>query len=290
MKKVILGVAAVAMLAMGACSNKNAGAAGESEVSKEYSDSVSRIYGAMVGGYVLTDFRNFNPEHQNANTRDEMIKGVRMAFSQGDSEGLAMGLQVGMKMLQEIKQLEEMGVPVDRNLVLSNFIDAFNADSVDMSQLRELSNTFSGAMARASELQHKKELAERSNSPEAQQNAISGKAFLDKKRAEAGVKETESGLLYTVEVAGDTTGIADNAPLNVIYKGMLIDGTVFDQQTEAVPLAPAGVIPGFAEGLKLIGKGGKGIIYIPAELAYGVEAPDVIGPNQVLVFDVEIAE
>lgn len=291
MKKIIMGVAAVAMLAMGACSkDKAAGDAGEAAVSKEYTDSISRVYGAMVGGYVLSDFKNFNDEHQNDQTREEMIKGVRMAFSQGESEGMAMGLQVGMKMMQEIKQLEDMGVPVDRNLVLSNFIEAFKADTVDMHHLRELSNSFSTAMAQASEMQHKKEMAERANSPEAQQNAISGKAFLDKKRTEEGVQATASGLLYKIDVAGDTTAIAANAPLDVIYKGMLIDGTVFDQSAEPVKMAPAGVIPGFGEGMKLIGKGGKGTLYIPAELAYGVEAPDVIGPNQTLVFEIEVGE
>lgn len=289
MKKFILGFASLAMLALGACSGeKSAGEAEKQELSKEFTDSVSQIYGKMVGGYVLSDYLNFSDEMKNDKTREDMIRGIRIALSEGNNDGVAMGMQIGVKILQEMQQFEEMGLNLDPNILLGQFIKAFNEDSVDMVALRTLSNSLSNAMSQARVVQHENKVAELANSPEAQQNAISGKAFLDKKRTEEGVNATESGLLYTVDVAGDTSDITDNAPLKVIYKGMLIDGTVFDQRTEAVAMAPGSVVPGFGEGMKLIGKGGKGTLYIPAELAYGLEAPEVIGPNQVLVFEIEI--
>lgn len=289
MKKFILGFASLAMLALGACSGeKSAGEAEKQELSKEFTDSVSQIYGKMVGGYVLSDYLNFSDEMKNDKTREDMIRGIRIALSEGNNDGVAMGMQIGVKILQEMQQFEEMGLNLDPNILLGQFIKAFNEDSVDMVALRTLSNSLSNAMSQARVVQHENKIAELANSPEAQQNAISGKAFLDKKRTEEGVNATESGLLYTVDVAGDTSDITDNAPLKVIYKGMLIDGTVFDQRTEAVAMAPGSVVPGFGEGMKLIGKGGKGTLYIPAELAYGLEAPEVIGPNQVLVFEIEI--
>ncbi len=289
MKKFILGFASLAMLALGACSGeKSAGEAEKQELSKEFTDSVSQIYGKMVGGYVLSDYLNFSDEMKNDKTREDMIRGIRIALSEGNNDGVAIGMQIGVKILQEMQQFEELGLNLDPNILLGQFIKAFNEDSVDMVALRTLSNSLSHAMSQARAVQHENKVAELANSPEAQQNAISGKAFLDKKRTEEGVNATNSGLLYTVDVAGDTTDITDNAPLKVIYKGMLIDGTVFDQRTEAVAMAPGSVVPGFGEGLKLIGKGGKGTLYIPAELAYGLEAPEVIGPNQVLVFEIEI--
>lgn len=289
MKKFILGFASLAMLALGACSGeKSAGEAEKQELSKEFTDSVSQIYGKMVGGYVLSDYLNFSDEMKNDKTREDMIRGIRIALSEGNNDGVAMGMQIGVKILQEMQQFEEMGLNLDPNILLGQFIKAFNEDSVDMVALRTLSNSLSNAMSQARVVQHENKVAELANSPEAQQNAISGKAFLDKKRTEEGVNATNSGLLYTVDVAGDTSNITDNAPLKVIYKGMLIDGTVFDQRTEAVAMAPGSVVPGFGEGMKLIGKGGKGTLYIPAELAYGLEAPEVIGPNQVLVFEIEI--
>lgn len=289
MKKFILGFASLAMLALGACSDeKSAGEAEKQELSKEFTDSVSQIYGKMVGGYVLSDYLNFSEEMKNDKTREDMIRGIRIALSEGNNDGVTIGMQIGVKILQEMQQFEEMGLNLDPNILLGQFIKAFNEDSVDMVALRTLSNSLSNAMSQARVVQHENKVAELANSPEAQQNAISGKAFLDKKRTEEGVNATNSGLLYTVDVAGDTSDITDNAPLKVIYKGMLIDGTVFDQRTEAVAMAPGSVVPGFGEGMKLIGKGGKGTLYIPAELAYGLEAPEVIGPNQVLVFEIEI--
>ena len=67
-----------------------------------------------------------------------------------------------------------------------------------------------------------------------------------------------------------------------------MDGTVFDSSEDA-RLSPAGVVPGFGEGLEMLGKGGKATLYIPGKLAYGVDgAPRAgIGPNAMLIFDIE---
>ncbi|MBP3638966.1 MAG: FKBP-type peptidyl-prolyl cis-trans isomerase, partial [Muribaculaceae bacterium] len=75
------------------------------------------------------------------------------------------------------------------------------------------------------------------------------------------------------------------------YTGRLVDGTVFDSSDDA-RLSPAGVVPGFAEGLQMLGKGGKATFYIPGDLAYGVDgAPRAgIGPNAMLIFDVEVLD
>ena len=51
------------------------------------------------------------------------------------------------------------------------------------------------------------------------------------------------------------------------------------------------VIKGWTEGMMLIGPGGKIVLYIPAELAYGsAGAGDVVGPNEALEFEVELLE
>ncbi len=76
------------------------------------------------------------------------------------------------------------------------------------------------------------------------------------------------------------------------YKGQLIDGTVFDSNDEGATLSPRGTVPGFAEGLAMMKKGAKYVLYIPGELAYGVDGqPQAgIGPNATLVFEVEAVE
>ena len=81
--------------------------------------------------------------------------------------------------------------------------------------------------------------------------------------------------------------------VQVNYIGRLTDGTVFDQSPDGQPatFSPAGVIPGFSEGLKMLGVGGKAILYIPGNLAYGSQGvPQAgIGPDQMLVFEIEVA-
>ena len=156
-----------------------------------------------------------------------------------------------------------------------------------------------------------------------QQNDARSKAWLQKKKAEVGVKSTESGLLYKVIEAGDMSKAAksDADVVKVHYVGRLQDGRVFDasrfesrseeqkavirmnyphnfdkngkllevEQPLEIPLNR--VIAGWAEGMKLIGPGGKILLYVPAELAYGNRgAGGDIGPNEALEFEVELIE
>jgi FKBP-type peptidyl-prolyl cis-trans isomerase FkpA len=82
----------------------------------------------------------------------------------------------------------------------------------------------------------------------------------------------------------------------VNYTGMLESGTVFDKgERAAFPLE--GVVPGFAEGLSRMQRGGKYRLEIPAAQAYGAEAQrnpatgqEVIPANSDLVFEVELLE
>lgn len=297
MKKLILGMAAVALLATASCSKKSDEAAADSRfaVPQATSDSISQLYGSMVGGYVLSDFMNFNDdEHKTEQTKQDIIKGIRLVLANGNSsDGVQIGIQVGLRMAQQIAGFEEQGVAVNREDVIKNFIRAFQADSLDMESLRENNNVFTGLMQQVAEIDQARKEAEIAESPEAKQNLLSGKAFIDKVKKEPGVKVSASGLAYKIEQQGDTTvKITPNTLVSVNYKGSLIDGKVFDQSAEGRPatFAPSGVIPGFGEGLMLLGKGGKATFYIPADLAYGLQAPQAIGPNQTLVFDVEIVD
>ena len=146
--------------------------------------------------------------------------------------------------------------------------------------------------------------------------------WLAEKEAEAGVQKTESGLLYKVIVAGDMTRAAksDEDVVKVHYVGKLQNGKVFDAsrfnqrskaqqelirkqrpslfdekgniiEEEPVEFPLNRVIPGWTEGMKLVGPGGKIILYVPAELAYGARgAGSDIGPNEALEFEVELID
>ena len=59
---------------------------------------------------------------------------------------------------------------------------------------------------------------------------------------------------------------------------------------EPIRLTLDRVIPGWTEGLQLIGEGGKAVLYIPSELGYGSRGSGSIEPNSTLVFDVELVK
>ena len=129
-----------------------------------------------------------------------------------------------------------------------------------------------------------------------QQNAERSAAWLASVEKKSGVNKTESGLLYKVVNAGDESVKAtdDRDVVVVHYKGTTEDGTVFDSsydrgETAEFPLNH--VIPAWTEGMKLVGKGGKIILWCPSDLAYGQRgAGRNIGPNQALKFEVELID
>lgn len=124
-------------------------------------------------------------------------------------------------------------------------------------------------------------------------NKAKGVEFLAANAKKSGVKTTESGLQYEVLRAGKGAKAATTDSVKVHYTGTLIDGTKFDSSYDRG--APAtfgvtGVIPGFSEGIQLMQEGAKYRFTIPSEIAYGEQGPASIGPNQVLIFDVELLE
>ncbi|MDE6526437.1 MAG: FKBP-type peptidyl-prolyl cis-trans isomerase, partial [Muribaculaceae bacterium] len=114
------------------------------------------------------------------------------------------------------------------------------------------------------------------------------------KAENADVRTTESGLSYLIANEGDGQHPDENATVVVNYTGKHIDGEVFDTTDGRGPATfnLQGVVPGFREGLMLLGKGGKATLYIPGKLAYGNQGQPAagIGPNEMLIFDVELLD
>ena len=123
-------------------------------------------------------------------------------------------------------------------------------------------------------------------------NAKAGEQFLAENGKRVEVKTTPSGLQY--EVLEEGTGVQPTAGdrVTVHYTGKLIDGTVFDSSVDRGEPATFGVtqvIPGWVEALQMMKAGSKWRLFIPSALAYGPQgAGDIIGPNQTLIFDVEL--
>ena len=125
----------------------------------------------------------------------------------------------------------------------------------------------------------------------AELNEKAGNDFLKAHGEREEVLVTPSGLQYEIlkEVKGPRPAAKDS--VQVHYTGKLIDGTVFDSSVERGEPATFGVtqvIPGWVEALQLMPEGSAWRLYIPSALAYGPQGAGPIGPNQTLIFDVEL--
>jgi FKBP-type peptidyl-prolyl cis-trans isomerase len=128
---------------------------------------------------------------------------------------------------------------------------------------------------------------------EAKANLDKGQKALAENGKKPGVVTTASGLQYQILTEGKGRKPAATDGVKVHYKGTLLDGKTFDSsydRGEPAVMPLQGVIPGWAEGLQLMPVGSKFKFWIPAQLAYGEQAPPTIGPNQPLVFEVELLE
>ena len=119
-----------------------------------------------------------------------------------------------------------------------------------------------------------------------------GEKFLEENAKRPEVKTTESGLQYEVLTEGKGAKPTATDKVKVNYKGMLIDGTVFDSsydRGEPISFQLNQVIPGWTEGLQLMPVGSKYKLYIPYKLGYGERgAGNTIPPYSALIFEVEL--
>ena len=116
--------------------------------------------------------------------------------------------------------------------------------------------------------------------------------FLKKKAIEAGVQKTAQGILYEILKSGQGSKATIRSIVSVYYKGMLIDGKVFDDNTaQGYPDAfrLADLIVGWQIALTQMCVGDKWRIYVPAEVGYGAMSVAGIPKHSTLIFEIELA-
>ncbi|MFK7730689.1 MAG: FKBP-type peptidyl-prolyl cis-trans isomerase [Pseudomonadales bacterium] len=128
----------------------------------------------------------------------------------------------------------------------------------------------------------------------AEENRQAGETWLADNAKKDGVVTTESGLQYKVLTEGDGKKPSETDTVSVHYRGTLLDGTEFDSsysRGEPAEFPVNRVIAGWTEALQLMTVGSKWELYIPSDMAYGPAGTGrEIGPNQTLMFEVELLE
>ncbi len=105
--------------------------------------------------------------------------------------------------------------------------------------------------------------------------------------------KTSSGLLYRDLVEGTGDLPVQGQEITAHYVGTLRDGTVFDssrarEEPFQFTLGIGQVIEGWDEAFATMRVGGRRILVLPPELAYGNSPRPGIPPGSTLVFDVEL--
>jgi len=182
---------------------------------------------------------------------------------------------------QFAQQLKQQGINVDGSAFGAALDDVLKGRTPQLSTA-EMSEAFS---------QTKQEMA-KVKAQEAIAAKEAGEKFLAENSKQDGVVVLPSGLQYQVLKAGAGDKPMAGATVTVHYRGTLISGEQFDSsydRGEPTSFALDGVIPGFREGISQMKPGAKWKLFIPSNLGYGeVGAPGAIGPNETLIFEVEL--
>lgn len=117
--------------------------------------------------------------------------------------------------------------------------------------------------------------------------------FLENKYPD--VQPVASGLYYIENKEGKGSTPETGKTVVVNYKGMFLDGTVFDSSFDRdepieFVLGQGQVIRGWDEGIGMMRKGGSATFVIPSDLAYGPQGRSGIPPYSTLVFEVELID
>ena len=195
-----------------------------------------------------------------------------------DKLSYAIGMNVG-------RGLHRDKIDVDPNLLLRGLKDAMGGGQTLMSD----------EQAQAVIVQLQNQLRQKMQAQQAeagQANKKEGDDFLAANKTKPGVIVLTSGLQYKIlkEGTGPKPTASDTVKCN--YRGTLINGTEFDSSEKhggPATFPVSGVIKGWTEALQLMPVGSKWQLFVPPDLAYGARgAGGDIGPNETLIFDVEL--
>jgi FKBP-type peptidyl-prolyl cis-trans isomerase len=199
-----------------------------------------------------------------------------------DSNDQKASYGIGRNVGTQIAQARER---LDRPAFMRGIEDGLrgNAPVVPDSEMEAILNQFASEMEAA---------AESERTRDAEQNALAGAAFLQQNGLKDGVTTTPSGLQYEVLRAGSGRRPGPESLVRLHYRGTLINGTEFDSSYGGEPalFSPAGLIDGFSEALLLMPVGSHYRVVIPSDLAYGEMGGGPIGPNETLIFEIELLE
>lgn len=190
------------------------------------------------------------------------------------------------------RALRQQEIEVDIDVLIKGLKDGTSGEKLMMTEpeIRAVRTAAQADLMRKQTM--KKQQKEAARKTAGEENRKAGEAFLAGNRNKEGVVTLPSGLQYKVLKTGAGKTPSDDSTVEVEYRGTLIDGTEFSSSYvtgRPATMKVKGVIPGWAEALKLMPEGSRWQLFIPPQLAYAERgAGEDIGPNATLLFEIEL--
>ena len=203
-------------------------------------------------------------------------KSISSLDSFKDSTSYALGADLG-------ENLKRQNVEIDYDMYLAGLTDALETGIVklDQQQRRQVMSSLQKSIRNRGKVDGEKNLK------------VAEDFLKNNKLNNPNIKETPSGLQYSVITAGSGDSPNKTDRVKVHYVGTLIDGSEFDSSIKRGEPAVFGldqVIRGWTEGLQLMKVGAKYKFYIHPKIAYGSRDKPGIPANSALVFEVELLD
>lgn len=291
MKKLIYGAVAALLIGAASCGKSDSASDSAKFFSPEATDSLAISLGELAGyGYGQQVDQMMKVD--STINKEAVMKAFQLVMSMDTTYASLMGASMAIELQQMMYQkYHKLGVDIDRKVMIESLKKMFFADSLDTELAPVLQQNFRNweDSLRSAYREHK--IAELKASDEAITNAEKGHNFITAKAAASdSVKIAPSGLGYKVIKEGEGAKVGEND----MVKLSLVGKTAQQRQVENVPGYPVRVSTlgkGVQEGLSKLGKGGKAVLYVPGELAYGVEPTRTgIGLNELIIYEVEVLD
>ena len=208
-----------------------------------------------------------------------------IAYEMGKQHGFTTKIQTLANVSQQIfGEGTEYSISID--LFLQGFLDVIEGRT----RLTIDGEVITQEMAQMELQQRIQSLMEKRDSVEYLPNRVAGENFLAEKAKEPNVKALEQGVLYKVIKTGAQGSKCPslNNTIKIAYKGMTLDGEIFDE-SEGAEFPLNSLIEGWKIALPKMSVGSKWIIYLPHEVAYGSRGSlPYIKPYSTLIFEIEL--
>lgn len=203
------------------------------------------------------------------------------------------GYALGMMQGNDIKRRD---LNIDYDSMLEGMTDALHDKTPKMSETEARQILTQWQMERRQAFMEKRKQEEEQRKAEAPKNKAAGEEFLAQKAKEPGVTKLPSGLEFKVLKEGTGATPKPGDTVATLYKGTFINGKEFDStanrgnQPFKFVVGQGQVIKGWDEAVQHMKVGSKYEIYVPSDLAYGASGRGQIGPDETLVFELELLD